>query len=526
MTAGDGDASATPALSPPAAAGAGIARWANRLALGLFAVAAAAAIIHFAQYLDYAWTCIRYPFELFDAEGIVWQQAMLIPGPRMYGDITRFPFVVFHYPPVYHLLIHGAAELGLDPLAAGRGISVLASLVTAGVIAVLAHGASGDDAGRPARLAGAMAGGLAFFCFYPVVAVSPLLRVDMVAIALSFMGVLCAWNPAGRRWAFHAAMVLFVLAVFTKQTTISAPAACLLVQAAVNLRTARQGFLLGLALGGVALAVLAWSTGGGFLRHLVFYNLNRYSIDVALWMLSALLPNLILLLLGLAGACTAWQRHRLGRAWHDPASLRRDLAVDPTTRLTAILAAYLALTTLSLVMIGKSGAGLNYFAEWMAVLSVFIGVLVARYIAALTRGPTRGNSRPAIIVLPALLLLQLWKIPAARSFDFHNQQQVRELAALAELIRHAPKPVLSDDMVLLLKAGKEVPWEPAIFRELATMGRWDENLITSMITRHDFAFVVSRGPESLTPGVADAVARAYPRKRETGGRIVHTQAGD
>jgi len=33
---------------------------------------------------------IQYPYGLEYGEGIVWQQALLIPGPRMYGDIITF----------------------------------------------------------------------------------------------------------------------------------------------------------------------------------------------------------------------------------------------------------------------------------------------------------------------------------------------------------------------------------------------------------------------------------------------------
>ena len=73
-----------------------------------------ALVAHCAAYLSYALAAIRYPFALDYGEGIVWQQALLIPGEHMYGDITRFPFLVFHYPPVYHLVTRAAAVLNGD----------------------------------------------------------------------------------------------------------------------------------------------------------------------------------------------------------------------------------------------------------------------------------------------------------------------------------------------------------------------------------------------------------------------------
>jgi hypothetical protein len=69
---------------------------ARSLPLALFAITIVILIMHFIAYLNYALAVVKYPFEAFDAEGIVWQQVMLIPSSRMYGEINRFPFIVFH----------------------------------------------------------------------------------------------------------------------------------------------------------------------------------------------------------------------------------------------------------------------------------------------------------------------------------------------------------------------------------------------------------------------------------------------
>ena len=69
-------------------------------------------VAHAAIYLKNAFDAVRYPFGLDYGEGLVWQQALLIPGPRMYGAITDASFIVFHYPPVYHLAVRAAVLLG------------------------------------------------------------------------------------------------------------------------------------------------------------------------------------------------------------------------------------------------------------------------------------------------------------------------------------------------------------------------------------------------------------------------------
>ena len=87
-------------------------------------------------------------------------------------------------------------------------------------------------------------------------------------------------------------------------------------------------------------------------------------------------------------------------------------------------------------------------------------------------------------------------------------------------------------MVLLLQAGKEVPWEPAIFAELASMGRWDESLIVDRIRSGSIAFVVTDGKRGqflfdsrYTSPVADAIDQTFPRKIQKGWLTLHLPPG-
>jgi len=133
-----------------------------------------------------------------------------------------------------------------------------------------------------------------------------------------------------------------------------------------------------------------------------------------------------------------------------------------------------------------------------------------------------------VLLLPVMLVPQVMIMPTGRYDVGHDLARDRELDALVAQIKDATRPVLSDDMVLLLKAGKPVPWEPAIFAELATTGRWDERRITDMIAGHAFAFVVTHGhsgtrpyDDRFTPAVDRAIEEAYPTTKELGGRTLH-----
>jgi hypothetical protein len=496
-------------------------RW---LSLGLIAIMIAALAVHFIVYLHYAFTAVIYRYELYEPEGIVWQQAMLIPGPRMYGDINRYPFIVFHYPPLYHLVVRAVAALGIDPLAAGRGISLLASLATGALAGAFAFRLTRNDSGPRASLAGAATAGLTFFCFYPVVVMSPLMRVDMLAIALSFLGVWCATRSLSSVWLPCVAMVLFVLAAFTKQTCVLGPLATMIVMALVNPRRALKVFCFGLVLGGAALATLNWITDGGFLRHVVLYNINRFSLTLAVEEIRGQASQFIFVVLAFIAVVTEWKRLASGRAWKSVASFRNDLASNQSLQLMAVLTLYLGLSTCALIELGKSGGGLNYFVEWMGILSVLIGTLVTavvRWQFVNADGGARRSATAAGLLLPILILAQMRPLPASWDFGFNDVAQQRDLDGLVARIRDASRPVLSDDMVLLMRAGKFVPWEPAIFTELASTGRWDERQIIDLIEAHYFAFVITRADDDrYTPGVAHAIETAYPRTEPHGGLTV------
>ena len=159
-----------------------------------------------AGVLVFTWAGLRcasavlaYPFGVDYGEGIVWQQALLIPGPRMYGPIDQMPFIVFHYPPLYHLASRGVMALGVDPLAAGRAVSLAATAVIVLCIAWLVAADLSGRVGRSAVLVGAVVGALLPISFRPVAFWFDLMRVDMLAIALAFLGVVFAVRASGGR---------------------------------------------------------------------------------------------------------------------------------------------------------------------------------------------------------------------------------------------------------------------------------------------------------------------------------------
>ena len=180
-------------------------------------------------------------------------------------------------------------------------------MASAGIVGLLVHAGLSSSLTKRARLFGAAAGGLAIFAFLPVALWMPLARVDMLAIGFSLAGLLCAVRAPASRVSLHAGVLFFVLAVYTKQTSVAAPVAAVLMLLITNRTDGFRMIAVGLALALAVLGLAMLLTEGRFLSHLITYNLNRYSLST----LRQLFAHLVFhsTFLSLAGAA-------LGHGWH------------------------------------------------------------------------------------------------------------------------------------------------------------------------------------------------------------------
>jgi hypothetical protein len=254
----------------------GIGDWIGLLLLGtvlaLLSVHTAGVILDFMA-------SIRYPFQWDYGEGIVWQQAVLIPGPRMYSNSQGLPFIVFHYPPLYYLLARAALWLQPDFLSAGRLVSSLST----GLIAISVAGLVWISARCPSppiarvEFAIALAAGLLVFCLHAVRNWGVLMRVDMAAIAFGMMGLVVGAWANGRFCGTAIALMLCVASVFTKQTQLPVGVAVFVVALLSNPRGALAAAALAGIFGLGVLGLMQGLTEGGFLHHIIGYNINGLS---------------------------------------------------------------------------------------------------------------------------------------------------------------------------------------------------------------------------------------------------------
>jgi hypothetical protein len=472
-----------------------------------------------AYYLRYAASAVAFPFGLDYGEGGVWQQALLIPSARMYGDITQNPFIVFEYPPVYHLLVRAAAAFGIDPLAAGRGITLIATLIIAILAGSIAFIAMQESTSTRARMVGSLVAGLMVFTYQPVEEWAVLMRVDMLAFALAMAGVYLSIVARHRTITLYVAVLLFVLAVYTKQTELSAPIAAILVAAAIDFRLALKASAVGLVIGGAGFIVLLLSTDGGFWRHIVEYNLyNRFSLKYLIHGLIRQERDALGLLAGLTAFAFLWWIEVIARSGQNLRTWAAAMRQSQRLRALSIVSLWFALASMELVAAGKSGAADNYFIEWMCITAVPIGMAVtAAWTEIVTGGKPSLFHGVALFLSLALVMHAIHRPP----FEYRivgDAHATTLRTHMVDLIRKSGKPVLSEDMALLLRAGQQVPVDLSIFTELASTGTWDQRPLLNLIQSHAFGSIIMeesmedavRDGSHFTHQMASAIEHGYP----------------
>jgi hypothetical protein len=468
----------------------------------------------------FAWACwkgIHSPYELDYGEGIIlWQTAHVTHLAEAYKTLDRYPYIVFHYPPVYHLASVFVGLFTGDLLQAGRLVSFVSAAMLCAVAAWFVWVTIPRRLGRQLRWGAALAGGL-LCANLPAMAWAQFMRVDMLGLLLTFLGLLLF--VSGRRGLEYGAFLCFVLAVFTKQTLIAAPAACLAVAVAADWRRASRLVAFALVLGCAGLLALAVPTHGAALANLFLYNRNPFSIVNMLGLLQLNLAGIVPVA-GVAFAVPIWLGSRLTRVHRRGAleEFARWTRGSIPRRCAVVATLHLLIALLVSLSCGKKGSNVNYFLEWNITACILASVVLA---AVLWRwdAVTPEISRSAVLLVLLLFASSGVFALANRLRPEPPSGRAAEFARAIELVRHVRGPVYSENMTLLLKAGKDIPAEPAIITVLAMQGAWDQNEFVGRIRNARFGAIVVttslENPNRFTPQVKVAIEKAYrPTCRE------------
>lgn len=457
--------------------------------------------------LAIAWNDVRKPFEIDYAEGIViWQALRVFDFAAMFHPINEYPHVVFHYTPVYHLVLRAAMPLIGDPLFAGRLISLLSTLWTAAVIALLVYRVSAGYVSRAARIWAAIFTVAVLLQTPAVIAWMAHARVDMLALALQYTALVCVVLYPSSRLSLAVAALLLLAGVYTKQNMLPIAASAILVVAMGSVKRA-AAMTIGLAVAGFAILAACMSlTGGGVWDHWFRYNVNPFSIKDAFRRLLEATAGLDTIA---AMALTAAVLTVPGKVFRN--RLRRAQAA---------FAMVLVFGGLMSFGIGKEGANINYCLDWQIALAPLAAFFLLHAWRAIQQ-----RQAPAVglfAAVAALCVALSWTLSAAGAavgpsgITAAGQQRTRQIAReqgkMVELIRSLPGDVVSWNMDLLIRAGKPVVLEPIIAKVTAASGMFNEQSLLDKVAQHYFGgFILhpSMSPDFFSPKLLAAIHRHY-----------------
>jgi hypothetical protein len=178
------------------------------------------------------------------------------------------------------------------------------------------------------------------------------------------------------------------------------------------------------------------------------------------------------------------------------------------------LAAVLAAATIS-----KSGAWDNYYFE----TDVTICLLSGLFLGWLLRRCSFRPQRSCVLLQITVILFFIgqaygnWQALYKAKSAYPPVDKSREVV---NFLKGLPDPVYSEDMVILMLAGKEVPAEPAIITALAQDGKWDESEFVARFERGEFRAIVIRysleNEGRFSKPIQNAINRRYYQSNDSG----------
>ena len=473
---------------------------------------------------------VFYPFGWDDDEGAVWWEAAHVTNLRvLYHPIQEYPYFVVPYPPVFHAVAWSAAKVTGDFLVGGRLLCVLSALGISILWGALVFYSSPRKIPVLIRGSGAVIATLLCFRLDSLGEYIPEMGVDLLAIFLTFLGVFLFIRSVHSTAGQYGAFACFVLAMFTKQTMIAAPLACLAASALLNWKRALRYGVFCLTLGLCALGCLTWATRGEILRHLFLYN-ARQPFNITHWILG-MQANLLSMIPIAAIACLAFLPVVRHATFSKPADflswIRAGLERSPYRRTLIVIGMELVIALLASVTYGKMGSGVHYFLEWNFACCPLVGLLFVRALDS-WRPSSRYTLGGAALFLMVFLNALTGVPDSLRRINSvfrltHGERLIQDAkfssaAAALKVVEETPGPVFCENMVTVMKAHKEIPIEPGIQCFLAKAGIWDQSGFVGMISSQKFGAIILRDVNNdfWTEAIVEAIEKNYVPSEQIG----------
>jgi hypothetical protein len=455
-------------------------------------------------FLVHSLLSLAFPFPLDYGEAPLLDQALrLSAGQNIYQpSLAAPPYTIANYPPLYVFSLTPFVQLFGPNFWAGRLISILSALATALFLGLMVTTFSRN---RPAGLVT----GLLFLANPFVTHWSGLLRIDLLALALSTAGLALLVRRPADRSRLIAGGVLLVAAIYTRQSyALAAPLAATLWLWSHDRRRALGlvGLIAGLSLV-LFLGLNLW-TGGGFFFNIVTANINPFEVSRMLGRLAeAGFTGLILL--GFALALILLGRNRAG--W-------------------SLVSAYALGALLSSLTVGKIGSNVNYFLELSAALSLAAGMGLAWSQGS---GWRYGLALLLLVGQTGLFMHRTLNVFVDERLTPRRQDH-SAIFNLAQLVADSEGPLLADEYLgLLTLQGRSLYAQPFEISQLARAGRWDQTDLLTAINEQRFPLILIHHfpfsqlhKERWTPQMLAAIEQRYRPVRVQAGSVVYLPQPD
>lgn len=435
-------------------------------------VLAAASVCAAVIVLVMAVNAARMPYQLDYEEGNILNAAVrIVHGMTPYPAPHSWPSVINPYGPVGYEMASWMVRLGGVQLTLPRMMVIGCTVLCCVFIGVIVWR---EVRSGPA----AVAFGALFLSFGVVSNWMSYLRVDLIALAFSLAAL--AVLEVGRKWWWLASL-LIVAGVFTKHTSLAAPAACVVwlwAEGERRLALKLAGVSIGLGLAG--LAYMQWRTHGSFLFYMVGTHPDAFSWRTYFVQLyEHFTANGVLSALALVAVAMAVVRSKAG------------LAVI-----------YFVFATLTTVTIGKAGSNFNHLMELSAALCVAAAVGWNEL--------TRAKDRKLRLAATAMVLLLAATVANnAVRMQFAADDAGCEMAS-TYVRNFRGQRIIAENMASVVLAGKTL-WisNPFVYTQLVKYGGWSDADLQEQLRKREIDMVVFAKDQEWSPGFIKALEDNY-----------------
>ncbi|PYX57584.1 MAG: hypothetical protein DMG76_11420 [Acidobacteria bacterium] len=396
----------------------------------------------------------RQPYQFDYEEGNVLNAAVrIIAGLTPYPVPQSWPIVLNSYGPIPYLISAGLIRNRKPELFRPRIISLVAATIVAFEIGLLASGLPDSV------LLGISLG--AFFLTLPLVQEwAPILRVDFLGLAFSLGGLVVFL----RLPRLHFGVPFFFAgALLCKVTFLAAPITCVVILVrGKRWRDLTFGMLAGVAVLGIAIAALQWSTHGEFLFHQFGTHVDSLSwTNYRTHASQVLRETAVLVALTLVGI------------------IRRRRLAPPFL--------YFFFVILGTVTALKVGSESNHFLELEAALCISSATGV-RELQKMNRLPF---ATAGLIVLCGVI----FAVEGIANRALYSSQGVVDECPRAYAYIRDHERVLSENVGALVLTGRPVLLSnPFVYAQLVRSGKWPSGRVEQMLEESTADLVIIGKP--------------------------------